>query len=52
MGSAVFTDPHPISEEEEDTPFYKKGKTPIIASPADGETIEKLRLEGMPSDRD
>ena len=47
VGSAVFADPHPISEEEEDTPFYKKGKSPIISSPAGGETIDKLRLEGM-----
>ncbi|CBY30643.1 unnamed protein product [Oikopleura dioica] len=45
VGSAVFADPHPISEEEEDTPFYKKGKSPIISSPAGGETIDKLRLE-------
>ena len=55
LGSAMFTDPHPISPEGEETPFYKKGKTPRNQSPAavvaaDEEvtsTIDKMRLEGI-----
>ena len=52
LGSALFTDPHPMSPEGEETPFYKKGKTPRDQSPAVAEeevtsTIDKMRLEGI-----
>ena len=48
----MFTDPHPMSPEGEETPFYKKGKTPRDQSPAVAEeevtsTIDKMRLEGI-----
>ena len=60
IGSALFEDPHPMSPEGEETPFYRKGKTPKSQSPAvpamygaeevdnmRSLTIDKMRLEGI-----
>ena len=51
LGSLIFTDPHPLSPENEETPFYRKGKTPLgtnCQSPNhEVQIVDKMRLEGI-----
>ena len=47
IGSKVFVDPHPISPDGEETPFYRKGKTPISSPNPEVQIVDKMRLEGI-----
>ena len=51
LGSVIFTDPHPLSPDNEETPFYRKGKTPLgtnCQSPnQEVQIVDKMRLEGI-----
>ena len=51
LGSLIFTDPHPLSPDNEETPFYRKGKTPLgtnCQSPnQEVQIVDKMRLEGI-----
>ena len=51
MGSHFCPDPHPMSEDDENFPFYAKGKTPSAAlSPYPESKIEKMRMEESNND--
>ena len=51
VGSHFCPDPHPMSEDDENFPFYAKGKTPSAAlSPYPESKIEKMRMEESTND--
>ena len=48
VGSMLFTDPHPLSPDGEETPFCRKVKPSMPTSPnPEVQIVDKMRLEGI-----